>query len=366
MNADLEYGPMKEAESFVGSSSMRKMAGGVAVFLGVCAVGALGYMLAGWSLDDAVYMVIITIFGVGFEEVQPVSSVPLRVLTILVIIVGYGAVIYTVGGFIQLVIDGELNRFLGARRMTRDIDQMQGHTIVCGMGRMGQHLCRELQSAGRPFVVVDASDNVVDHAGRLGFLALTGDASDEETLRRAGIDRATILATVLPDDATNVFITLTAKAMNPKLLIVARAENPRTEPKLTACGADRVVMPTTIGASKISQLILRPTAEELLDRLNGGAADAIDVMSFGLELDQIVIDAESPFAGRNLGELEVRGAHGYLVVGVRHATGETVLHPAVDTHLSVGDTLVLLGYEDDILEIEPRLRPAVEDTPTAQ
>ncbi|MEL7157730.1 MAG: potassium channel protein [Actinomycetota bacterium] len=366
MTAEVRTRSMGDDESFASSSSIRKMAGGVAVFFGVCAVGALGYMLAGWSFNDAVYMVIITIFGVGFEEVQPVTSIPLRTLTILVIIIGYGAVIYTVGGFIQLVIDGELNRFMGARRMTRDIDQMNGHTIVCGMGRMGQHLCRELQAQSRPFVVVDGKAEVVQRAGDLGFLALQGDASDEETLRRAGIDRASVLATVLPDDATNVFITLTAKSMNADLLIVARAENPRTEPKLAACGADRVVMPTTIGASKISQIILRPTAEELLDRLNGGAADAIDVMSFGLELDQIVIDAHSPFAGKSLGELEVRGAHGYLVVGVRHANGETVLHPAVDTHLGVGDTVVLLGYEDDILEIEPRLRPASEGSTSVQ
>ncbi len=338
------------------SSSVRKMLGGVLVFLGVCAAGSLGYLLAGWTLDDAVYMVIITIFGVGFEEVQPVTSVPLRVLTISVIIVGYGAVIYTVGGFIQLVVDGELNQFLGARRMTREIDQLEGHTIVCGLGRMGRHLCRELAADNRPFVVIDADDDVVTQAIQRGLLALEGDASDEETLRLAGIDRAAVVATVLPNDATNVFITLTAKSMNTDLLIVARAENPRTEPKLVACGADRVVMPTTIGAAKMSQIILKPTAEEMLERLDEGGVDMIDVTSFGLELDQIVIDADSPYAGHSLHELEVRGALGYLVVGLRHADGRTELHPAADTSLNVGDTLVLLGYEHDILEIEPRLR----------
>ncbi|MEM9611621.1 MAG: NAD-binding protein [Actinomycetota bacterium] len=339
------------------SASVRKMLGGILVFLGVCAAGTIGYLLAGWTVDDAVYMVIITIFGVGFEEVQPVTSVPLRVLTIMVIIIGYGAVIYTVGGFIQLVVDGELNQFLGARRMTREIDQLEGHTIVCGLGRMGRHLCRELRAEGRSFVVIDADDDVVTEAGERGLLALEGDASDEETLRLAGIERAAVVATVLPNDATNVFITLTAKAMNADLLIVARAENPRTEPKLVACGADRVVMPTTIGAAKMSQIILKPTAEELLDRLeHGGGVDTLDVTSFGLELDQIVIDADSPYAGHSLHELEVRGALGYLVVGLRHADGSTELHPSADTGLHVGDTLVLLGYEDDILEIEPRLR----------
>ncbi len=337
------------------SDSLRKMAAGAVTFVVVCVVAVIGYLAAGWTVDDAIYMVVITIFGVGYGEVRPVETAPIRALTIMVIVLGYGAVIYTVGGFIQLVVDGELNRALGARRMTREIEQLRGHTIVCGFGRMGRQLCQELEDADRPFVVVDADHDVVEQCDARGYLVLAGDATDEEVLARAGIERAGALATVLPDDATNVFVTLTARAVAPELQIVARAEHPRTEAKLQACGADRVVMPTTIGASKMSQIILKPTASELLDRLRDGVAPGIDVTSFGLEFDQVVVDEDSAFAGKTLGEVEVKGAHGYVVIGIRRHEGETILHPPVDTLLQAGDSVVFLGYEDDLLEVEPRL-----------
>jgi voltage-gated potassium channel len=223
------------------------------------------------------------------------------------------------------------------------------------MGRMGRQVAAELHSAGRPFVVVDTSAAIVEQAESLGYLGLHGDASDEAVLSRAGIERASVLASVLSDDAANVFVTLTARSMRADLMIVARGENQRTEHKLLGCGADRVVLPTAIGASKMSQMILRPTADELFDQLGRGTTTAgVDMVDFGLEFDQIEIGAGSTLAGRTLGQLEVRGAHGYLVVGVRHADGDTVLHPSADTRLGVGDTVVVLGYGDDIMEIGAR------------
>jgi voltage-gated potassium channel len=335
------------------SGAARKVIVGVAVFAAVCVMATIGYVSAGWAITDSVYMVVITIFGVGYGEVRPVESWPLRGLTITVIVVGYGAVIYTVGGFIQMVVDGELNRAFGARRMSRDIDRLDGHTIVCGLGRMGRQLAADLRDAGRPFVAIDSDPEVAAEAEADGVLVLRGDASDEDLLARAGIDRAAILATVLSDDAANVFVTITARALRPDLIILARAEDPRTEPKLRGSGADTVVLPTAIGATKMSQLILRPSAEELLDRLDEGGAIGIDVLSLGLEFEEIEIAEGSAVAGRTIRDLELRGAHGYLVVGVRHADGGTSLHPSADTRLESGDTLVVLGYEDDLLEIAP-------------
>jgi voltage-gated potassium channel len=273
------------------------------------------------------------------------------------IVAGYGAVIYTVGGFIQLVVDGELNRAFGARRMNKDIDRLTGHTIICGFGRMGTSLAQELHAAGQPFVAIDSRAGVSPLADADGYLVIAGDATEEEVLERAGIGRAGALATVLSDDATNVFVTLTAREMNPDLTIIARGENRRTENKLRSCGADIVVMPTAIGATKISQLLLRPTADELLDRITDDTDMGVDLGHIGLVFDELPIDGSSPLAYKTLDEIEVRGAHGYLIVGIRGVDGTTIMHPPATTSIAVGDVVVVLGYHDDIPELATRFAP---------
>ena len=178
------------------STPFRKIVTGVTSFLVICVIAAIGYVAAGWSLGDAIYMVIITIFGVGYGEVQPVGSPALRVLTITVIIAGYGAVIYTVGGFVQILIDGELNKALGVRRMTKGIEQLSEHTIVCGIGRLGSILARELHAAGKPFVAIDVDLDRLKDASERGYLVVHGDAAEEDVLEQAGIRRASTVATV--------------------------------------------------------------------------------------------------------------------------------------------------------------------------
>ncbi len=216
------------------SAPFRKIVVGVSFFLFVCVAAVVGYMSAGWQVDDAVYMVIITIFGVGYGEVQPIQSPALRALTITVIIAGYGAVIYTVGGFMQMLIDGELNKALGARRMTKEIERLSDHTIICGIGRLGTILARELHDANKPFVAIDTDLRRLHDAEQRGYLVLHGDATEEEVLEQAGIRRAATIATVLSDDATNVFVTITAREMKSDVWIIARGENPRTERKLVS------------------------------------------------------------------------------------------------------------------------------------
>lgn len=349
MSTTSDHVPVGGAAS---DGATKKMVAGVSVLVTVCGLGVVGYLIAGWSLPDAVFMVIITIFGVGYGEVRPVDSWALRGLTGFVIVAGYGAVIYTVGGFIQMVIDGQLNRAFGARKMRKEIDEMQGHTIICGLGRVGSSLAAELNAAGHEFVAIDADDQAVERAqGRYGR-AIAGDASDEDVLLQAGIERASMLATVLSEDASNVFVTLTARSMNPDLTIIARGENRHTESKLRTCGADEVVLPTDIGATRISQLIVRPTAEAMLDSISS-TGDA-DLLQLGLEFDEIELQPSSPLANRVIGDIEVRGAYGYLIVAVRGADGSTVMHPESDLRLSIGDRLIVLGYQDDLPELGSR------------
>jgi voltage-gated potassium channel len=360
--------------------------GGLAVFALVVVGGALAYVAAGWSIGDAFYMVVITIFGVGYGEVRPVTTWPLRALTAVVIVAGYGSVLYTVGGFLQAVVDGELNRHLGARRMHRELDRLEGHTIICGYGRMGASLAADLAVLGTPFVAIDISAEQLERAREQhGYPVLVGDASDEEILAEAGISRAAALATVLADDAVNVYVTLTARAMNPDIQILARGEQPSTTSKLLRCGADHVVLPTIIGAAKMSQLITRPSADQILDRLvrHDGrhlsadaasaagvsgvdgepptddvttedvaeGADSIDLVHLGLNVVEVTVEVGSLLIGRTLNEIKITGRAEHLVVGLRRRDGITVVDPPPDTVVDAHDRLVVLGYQDD----EPHL-----------
>lgn len=336
------------------SSPVRKIVTGLTLFLAVCVLAVSGYMAAGWDFEDAVYMAVITIFGVGYGEVEPINTAQLRALTILVIVAGYGAAIYTVGGFAQMLLDGELNRVIGARRMMKDIDRLSDHTIICGVGRMGSILARELHDAGRPFVVIDRDAHRVGDAQERGYLVLSGDATEEHVLERAGIQRATSLATVLSDDATNVFVTITARALNADVEIIARGENPRTESKLLGCGANRVVLPTAIGAAKVAHLIIRPSAENMVEQITKSAGMNDELEHIGLRFDELKVSTNSPIVGRTLGDIEVRSNHGFLIVGVRHQDGITRLNPPTDLQLNAGDVVIVLGHADDIPQLASR------------
>ncbi|SMP59524.1 voltage-gated potassium channel [Neorhodopirellula lusitana] len=336
------------------SAPLRRIVTGGILFLLICVFAVSGYMAAGWRLDDALYMVVITIFGVGYGEVKPIESAGLRALTILVIVAGYGAVIYTVGGFMQMVVDGELNRAMGARRMTKGIERLNNHTIICGLGRLGTILARELHASNKPFVAIDADLERLQDAEERGYLVLHGDATEEEILEQAGIHRATTVAAVMSLDTTNVFVTITARDMNPSVTIIARGENPRTEKKLLGCGADSVVLPTAIGAHKIAQLITRPTAEAILQQIQEQSTLLDDLGHIGLQFNEFEVHGDSDLANQPMSEIEIRGNHAFLVVGIRHADGAIKLNPQPSLVLIPGDVVIVLGQQNDLPDIARR------------
>ena len=346
----MDYSPQK----FSMMGPFQRILTGLAIFLLVCVAASIGYMLAGWDLMDSIYMVVITIFGVGYGEVQPIESPALRAMTIAVIVCGYAAVIYTVGGFVQMLIDGELNKTLGVRRMNREISNLRNHTIVCGVGRMGSILARELHISGKPFVVIDTDERRLQTAHELGYLVVNGDATDEGILTHGGIRHATSLASVLSDDATNVFVTITARAMNPDLTIIARGENPNTESKLLGCGADKVVLPTAIGATKVAQLIVRPKAESMLEHLTTPSGVSDELGHIGLQFDELEVGQHSALVDQTLSDIEVRSNHGFLIVAVRRADGEMILNPPSDTVLAIQDVVIVLGHTDDTAQLAAR------------
>jgi voltage-gated potassium channel len=323
-------------------------------FLLTCIAAVAGYMIAGWELLDAIYMVVITVFSVGYGEVQPLSTPPLKIFTILVIIAGCSSGIYVVGGFVSMIAEGEINKALGGRRMSKGIEKLTGHAIICGYGRVGQMLAKDLLAANHEFVVVDNSDERVQQAQNAGFLVVKGSASEEGTLEAAGITRARVLATVLPDDTANVFITLSARELNPTMEIIARAESPSTEKKLLRSGATRIVLPALIGATKIAHMIIRPTADDMLQEATGTLYLNEELKAIGLELMEVEIQSGSPMCDQSLGEVDL--GSGFVIVAIRSPNGHAVRNPPPETKLSAGDMFILLGHQGALPQLARRAR----------
>ena len=331
---------------------------GLGLFLATCSLGVMGYVLAGWSVTDAVYMVIITIFGVGYGEVRPINDDGLRLFTGGLIVAGYATAIYAVGGFVQFVAEGEINRALGARRRSLEILKMRGHVIVCGYGRVGRILIARLREQAIDVVVIDESASKVEAAEAAGLFAVRGNASEEATLEAAGLAEAGQLATVLPSDAANVFVTLTATGMREDLPVIARAEAPASEAKLYRSGATHVILPASIGADRIANLIARPSAEALLAGATSGARLDLgqDLEQLGLRMEELELPAGSPLIGRAVREIEIGGNHGFLIVGLVGADGEVDVNPSEERRLEADDTVIVMGHADDL----PKLRKRYE------
>ena len=310
----------------------------------VLAVFALGYRLAGWSWGDAVYMVVITAFSVGFGEVHPVVEPWLRVWTMALIVLGCTGIIFITGTLVQLLTEAQIQRALGGRRMETEIDKLKAHTIICGFGRIGRTLALQLAEASAPFLVLDQSAERVAEARERGWLALQGEATDEEVLRLAGIDHARVLATVLPDDAKNVFITLSARNINKDIQIIARGEVPSTERKLIQAGANRVVLPAHISGDRIAHLILHPNARELLSgRTRSRLAFEHHLTELGVDMEEVEIGHASPWVKRSLRDFEREvTTKRQLAVAVLQSNGEVLLNPDGELVLQAGDAVVVM------------------------
>jgi voltage-gated potassium channel len=319
-----------------------------AVFFALTFLGAVtGYIFFGCPPLDAIYMVVITIFGIGYGEFCPVSPYQ-RFFTMLVIIAGVVSAAFIVGGIVQMVTEGEIHRALDTRRKTRDLESLKDHTIICGFGRIGLILARRLTDEREAFVIVDHNSDRIAAAEDMGFRVYQGNASDEAALQAAGIDRARVLATVLPDDAINVFITLTARGLNPELMIVARGELPSTEKKLRLAGANHVVSPANISGLRMANLITHPNMLEFLDQ-NDERTQLNELLAqIDVQVDELMIGADSLLVGKTIGELEVRGKGTFLVVALRREQGEMLLNPNDQTQLNSGDAVIVLGHHGDL------------------
>ena len=319
---------------------LRRVRTGAVVLGVVVVVAVIGYRLAGRDWLDAVYMVVITISTVGYGEETRLPPAQ-QWLTMIVIVVGISAAVVSLGGFIQMVMEGEIERSLNLGRTTRAIEALHRHVVLCGFGRIGRILAAELKNKRQSFVVIDNNPEAVGEAQNLEYLVLTGDASEESLLRAAGVERARTLVTALPSDAANVFITLTARNLNRELQIIARGELPSTEKKLLQAGANRVVLPAAIGAHRIASIITRPSTIELLELVSGQST--LDV-----EIDEVVLATSSSLVGKTTVDTATRSRHGLLIVAVKQQSGTMVFNPGAEVVFQAGDTLIVMGRIHDV------------------
>lgn len=306
--------------------------------------GTVGFaLIEGWTLIQALYTTVLVVSTLGFSDLRP-SDARGQVLTILLIAAGVGTLYYLVGAVAQSVIESQLDR--GRRRaMEQRVAQLRDHLIVCGFGRVGQQTCRQLRQEGCAFVVIDSEEQRVERIAAAGYLYVQGDASDDDVLKRAGVMRAHGLLTAVRTDAANVYITLSARALNPKLFIVARAATAEAEHKLTIAGADRVISPYILGGRSMAGHALRPAVMDFLDVL---------VHSDDLEmwLEEIRVGPDSWLAGLTLGEASLRETAGITVLAVRRADGAMLVNPKESVALGEGDTLIVLGARHDLDRVE--------------
>jgi voltage-gated potassium channel len=310
----------------------------LAVIVVVIAVGTAGYVvLFHWSWADAAYMTVITLTTVGYKEVRDLDDVG-RAWTSGLAIAGVGIIFGTVGIVVESFVRELTSTSREERRMADTIAQLRDHFILCGYGRVGSTVARELVERGNRVVVVDLRQEPLDQARREGHLILRGDATDDATLREAGVERAHALITTLDSDANNVYVTLSARALQPDLFILGRSNAAGSEAKLEQAGADRVVSPYTMAGRRIAELAIRPRLAEFIDLALSAGEDA-----FGLE--EVIVDAGGPLDGRTVGDLR---ADGVFTLAILPEGGDYQPNPPDDRRFAAGESLVLSGSTEQL------------------
>ena len=317
----------------------------VALLFMILAGGTAGYIvIEGWSFWDAFYMTVTTVATVGFQEVHPLSFAG-RVFTILLIFGGVGTAFYTVTLLATIIVEGGLHQGFERRRVTRMLEPIKDHFIVCGYGRIGGIITAELHQQGVPLVVIERDPQRVRQAIERGWLAIEADASREEVLTRAGIHRARGLIAAVGTDAENVFAVLTARVMRPDLFIIARVESDDAEHKLRRAGADRVISPYQIGANHIVQTALRPAVVDFVHLAT--SSERLD-----LSMEQVHINEKSALAGQTIVGADIRQKFGVIIVGIKRAGGAMEFNPPAEAVMQAGDELVVLGRTESVKALE--------------
>jgi voltage-gated potassium channel len=310
--------------------------------------GSLGYVwIEGWNFFDALYMTVTTLTTVGYAEVHPLNQIG-RVYNMLLILAGMGVLFYILGSLARLLVEGEIRSVFGRRQLIKHIKRLKNHYILCGFGRIGEVIARHLQDRKLSLVIIENDPALLSHLEASGYYFISGDATREDVLVEAGIERAKGLISVLPTDADNVYAVLTARSLNPNLFIVARAEEFGSEQKLLRAGADKVESPYQMGGQKMAQTIMRPTVVTFMEL---AMKDGVD-----WSMEEIAVGQGSPLLGVPLKDSGIRQKLDLILVAIKRADGEMLFSPSHETRILAGDTLIALGLRKNLVELEEMLR----------
>jgi voltage-gated potassium channel len=315
----------------------------LAALAGVVLFGTAGFsFIEGWSPLDSLYMTVMTVTTVGYGPPLPLSPAG-RNFSIFFMILGVGTAGYLLSTAVQSVVRSEILAAYGERRRQREMSKLRDHYIICGAGRVGRRIVREMRRAGVPFLVVESNAQLAAELQLPETQVLIRDATLDETLVAAGVERAAGLAACLPDDAANLYIVLTARTLNSKLRIVSRAVEESAEPKLVRAGANRVIAPTIIGSHRMAQALLKPAVADFMDSIT---AESLD-----LAFEQVEVAEGSPLDRQKLKESNIRAQLDIVVAAIRRANGDMTFNPSGDTQIRSGDMLICIGRAESMQEL---------------
>ncbi|NJL99395.1 MAG: potassium channel protein [Synechococcaceae cyanobacterium RM1_1_27] len=322
----------------------------------VSLLGTLWYRLVeGFSWVDALYMTLITLSTVGFGEIEPLGPRG-RAFTVVLILLGLISIGYIVNRFTEAVIQGHFQEHIRWRRQQQQMDSLSQHYLICGFGRIGRQVALEFAAEGIPFVVIDIASNIIAAAQEYGYICLEGDATHDATLLEAGVERAIGLITVLPSDAENLYVVLSARTLNSKLRTIARANNQEALAKLQRAGASSVISPYISGAKRMVAAALRPQVMDFVDGILSGTNRTYYLEEFRLDIDQCSL------VGQTLGETGLRAKSGALVIAIRRRDGTIVGGPDAQTPLLAEDLLICMGSSDQLRRLEQLIYPLDSQT----
>jgi voltage-gated potassium channel len=312
------------------------------------AFGTSGYVfIEGMSPFEAFYMTVITISTVGFSEIKPLSDIG-RVITIIVIGMGISLLTYTLGQVARIIVEGELRTILGRRKLEKQIAELKDHYIICGYGRIGTIIVKELRNAKIPLVVIDRDPVSIAALEEQGILCLNMDATSDEALQSAGLAMARGLVTAVNSDADNVFIALSAKGMRPDIFILARASDEKNESKLLRAGASRVVCPYQMGGRRMAEILHKPTVVDFLDQ-------TMMHNELGLQMEEAVVGEGSSITGKTLMTSNLRQDFGVIIVAIKRISGEMVFNPGPGEIFNAGDVIVAIGKKAELRRMSTAL-----------
>jgi voltage-gated potassium channel len=311
--------------------------------------GTIGFtLIEGWPLTDSLYVTVQTLTTVGYGDLPP-KSMAGRAFAVVIMLIGVGGVALAATTIVQSIVQSELLSTFGQRRQSKRMSKMRDHYIICGSGRVGSHLVRDLQRAEQPFVIIEMDGPRAADFSQRGFNVLVGDATLEDTLSEAGVERARGLAACLPNDADNVYVVLTARDLNPGLHIVARAAEEQAEAKLVRAGANHVVAPTIIGGHRMAMSLTKPAVGEFFDSITGS--------KIGLNFEQVPVEDGSQLVGRVLRETAIRAELDIVIISIRRARGELIFNPSGETRIEAGDILIAIGGVEALTRLNEMASP---------